>query len=40
MTMERIPEMLPDFIEWYDEPFYDYSGMCVFLLSQMARERV
>jgi asparagine synthase (glutamine-hydrolysing) len=37
MDVKRFLTELPTFVELYDEPFFDYSGLFVHLLSRMAR---
>jgi len=38
MTWDRLRESLPDFIDWFDEPFFDYSAVAVHHLCRMARD--
>lgn len=41
MVMDRhtLLASLPDFIDWFDEPFFDYSAIAVHLLCKLARDR-
>jgi asparagine synthase (glutamine-hydrolysing) len=39
MTWEGLCESLPDFIDWFGEPFFDYSAVAVYRLCRMAREQ-
>lgn len=37
MNWPRLRSNIADFIDWFDEPFFDYSAVGIFELSQMAK---
>ncbi|MDX1565748.1 MAG: asparagine synthase C-terminal domain-containing protein, partial [Phycisphaeraceae bacterium] len=38
LSLDRLPELLSRFVDVYDEPFFDSSGMPSYLVSQLAQE--
>lgn len=39
MTWSMLRDRLPQFIDWFDEPFFNYSAVAIHALSCMARDR-
>lgn len=38
MTWQGLCNMLPNYIDWFDEPFFNYSAVAIYELSRLARK--